>query len=239
MCGRYSLANVMEDELAEYFGIEDYELHWGSQRRRFNIPPTTKIPVIRKKDGGQLELVELRWGLIPFWQKEGDKSPVLNNARCETVATKPAFRNAFKKRRCLIPAGGFFEWQKLPDGKKQPFYIVHTSEPLLAFAGLWEEGEELSATIVTTSGNEDMTQIHDRMPVILKREDWKTWLNADSPIEAVAALLHPAPAGTLKSWPVSTAVNFVKNDDAALILPANPDEKIRAIRPSDGQTTLF
>jgi putative SOS response-associated peptidase YedK len=146
---------------------------------RYNIPPTVDIPVIRFADGKR-RLSMMRWGLLPPWTKDPKKSPLLNNARAETVAEKPSFRSAFKKRRCLIPASGFFEWKK--EGQlKQPFYFSRPDDKPLAFAGLWETWNDIeSCTIITTEANELMAPIHDRMPVVLGDNDYATWLDPEA-----------------------------------------------------------
>ena len=161
-------------------------------------------------------------GLVPYWSKDEKTSYKCINARAETVATTPAFRGPYKsKRRCLIPGCGFYEWQKHPAGK-QPYYITSADGSLLAFAGLWDiwkkpDGEALTTfTIITTDANELVSQLHNRMPVILDLEDYQKWLEADDPRE----LLKPCPVETLQCFPVSTRVNTPKNNALDLIAPA-------------------
>jgi putative SOS response-associated peptidase YedK len=170
----------------------------------------------------------LRWGLVPHWAKELSFGNRCINARAETVSTTPAFRDAFKSRRCIIPASGFYEWRR--DGKtKTPYAIVPADEPLFAFAGLWEnwrdksqEGAEWirTAAIITGEPNELLAPIHNRMPVILPREAWAKWIGEEAARkEELQALLRPFPAEQMRAYPISTRVNTPKNDDAELLEP--------------------
>lgn len=220
MCGRYTLIAEL-DELAEEFGLTD--VGGLSLPLRYNIAPTQDVPVIRLVDGAK-QLDSLRWGLIPAWAKDIEIGNKLINARSETAAEKPSFRSAFKKRRCLIPASGFYEWKK-EKGGKQPYYIHRDDEHVLAFAGLWESwaGNEDSGpletfTILTTDPNELMQTLHNRMPVILERDDYDKWLNSDeTDKDAAQALLDPFPDGLLATAPVNKRVNSPRNDDAACL----------------------
>jgi putative SOS response-associated peptidase YedK len=217
MCGRFVLSNPRA-ELVSHFGLDacaDFV-------PRYNIPPGTDILVIRHSPEGQLVAQPLRWGLVPHWAKDPASGARLNNARGETVAEKPSFRDAFKRRRCLIPASGFYEWQA--QGKlKQPYYISLKSGAPLALAGLWEswqgaDGNLLRSTcIITTGPNAVMAPIHDRMPVILAPEHWQQWLTA--PAEEIAGLVAPCAADILQAWPVSRRVSKTQEDDAGLIQP--------------------
>lgn len=219
MCGRYTLHTSIE-RLTEHFHLRKTP----EITPRFNIAPSQAIPAVRG-DSQNKELAMLRWGLIPGWAKE-EKTPYsLINARAETVATKPAFRSAFRYRRCLIPADGFYEW-KLVAGKKQPYYIRRRDGEVLAFAGLWEhwQGEERKAiescTIIVTGANELLQPIHDRMPVILEPVKYDTWLdpqNHDG--SAPAGLLMPYSAEKLEAYPVNRRVNSPTNDDSECIAP--------------------
>ena len=174
---------------------------------RYNIAPTQQVLAIRQR-GEVREAVELQWGLIPSWADDPKIGNRLINARADTVATKPAFRQAFKRRRCLILADGFYEWQKV--GKaKQPYLIHRPDDQPFAFAGLWErwKGNDLvieSCTIITTEANDTLQPLHDRMPVILDEQDHDRWLDSDADAEA---LLRPAPDELLETYPVSTQVN--------------------------------
>ena len=220
MCGRYALSRT--ELLEEYF---EFSSSGREIIPRFNIAPTTQIPVIRLREDGQRELIEMRWGLVPLWSRPGDKQPLLINARAETVSSKPAFREAFKSRRCIVPASGYYEWQKLPGGPKQPFYITRRDGLPIGFAGLWENAKEVHGTvaIVTTAASEETQQIRDRMPVILGKPDFARWL-ASEPLgkQEAGRLLASPPAGSLVAWAVSTRVNNVRHDDAGLINEMSP-----------------
>jgi putative SOS response-associated peptidase YedK len=165
---------------------------------RYNVAPTQTVPIVKTKDAGW-ESALVRWGLIPAWARDAKIGYRLINARADTVATKPSFRSAFKRRRCLVPADGFYEWQKAGKGK-QPFYIHRKDEEPFAFAGLWEawenpeDGKEIqSCSLVTTEANALMAPIHDRMPVILDSATCDRWLDADEPANDLLRLLKPFP----------------------------------------------
>lgn len=193
---------------------------------RYNIAPSQDVPVVRlKRDRSGRELAMVRWGLVPSWADDPKIGYRLINARAESVAKKPAFRDAFKKRRCLVPANGFYEWEKR-DGGKQPWLIRAKGGALLAFAGLWEiwrppDGEPLqSCTIVTCAPNALAGRFHNRMPVILDAADHERWLSGEP--EEASTLLGPCPDDRLEAWPVSPQVNSPKHDDANLITPLTP-----------------
>ncbi len=219
MCGRYSLTAPPEavGRLFELAGPMP------NLEPRYNIAPTQAAPVVGlKPDGETRGLAMLRWGLVPSWSDGPDSRLSMINARAETVRTKPAFRAAFKARRCLVPADGFYEWQAQGKGRpKQPHRIVRRDGAPFAFAGLWErwqpkDGEPiLSFTIIVTDANELLKPIHERMPVILEPGDHEAWLGA-APEEA-EALLRPLAADRLEAYPVSPRVNSPKNDDPACI----------------------
>ena len=190
----------------------------------WNIAPSQPAMVVRRHpETGERHLDLLTWGLVPHWTKELAKARKPINARAETVATSPMFREAFHRGRCIVPADAFYEWQAQEAGPKQPYAIARRDGELLAFAGLWEgwrgpAGEILRTfTIIVTAANEDLAPIHDRMPVILEQRDWPAWLGEQEadPTE----LLRPAEAGTVRIWPVSTRVNKPANNDAALLEP--------------------
>ncbi len=211
MCGRYTLRTPP----ATLTRLFDLAAAAPPLEPRFNIAPTQTAPVIRMN--GQRRLALCRWGLIPSWAADKAIGARLLNARSESVATKPAFRAAFKQRRCLVPADGFYEWQKT-GGKKQPFYFCPRGERPFAFAGLWEtwhkgDQEIVSFTILTTAANELVRPLHDRMPVILAPENFAVWL--DPHVQDAATLqpfLRPCPADSMTSYPVSTLVNSPRND---------------------------
>ncbi|MCX7173764.1 MAG: SOS response-associated peptidase [Proteobacteria bacterium] len=216
MCGRFAL-KAPPAELVTYFALDECE----DFKPRFNIPPTVKIPAIRQTPEGRRVLNLLRWGLVPFWAKDLSIGNKLNNARGETVAEKPSFRSAFKARRCLVPASGFYEW-KTENKIKQPYYISLKSGDPMAFAGIWEswtskESGEIVDTvcIVTTGPNEIMAPIHDRMPVILGPDHWQSWLTA--PVEEVKARVASYPAEEMQAWPVSRRVSRAGEEGAELI----------------------
>ncbi len=216
MCGRYTL-RVSPAELAELFGVIN-QFDWSP---RYNIAPTQTVAAVRLFESGDgRELALLKWGLIPFWANDAKIGSNLINARADTVATKPAFRAALKKRRCLIPVDGFYEWQVVPGQKtKQPYFISVRDVPAFAFAGLWEhwtnpEGNRVdSCTIITTDANELMQQVHNRMPVILDPADYERWLDRDQQDpKGVVDLLKQFPAKRMQLVPVSTLVNSPRNE---------------------------
>lgn len=207
MCGRFALSIPM-NELMDYFEVED-----GVEfATRYNIAPTQDVLVVRNNTENKREFALVRWGLIPSWQNEEDISSDWINARAETAAEKPLFKNAFKQRRCLIVADGFYEWQK---GKtKTPFYIYKKDGKPLAMAGLWEQWESKSGeaiescTILTSNANRLVKPIHHRMPAILQRPEFATWLNVENQnVEKLQHLLRPYEAENLASYAVSTFVN--------------------------------
>lgn len=207
MCGRYTLATPAK-VLTKRFHIPDTpDLPF-----RYNIAPTQTVPVVRSLDGAR-SLAQLRWGLIPSWAKDAKIAYRLINARADSVESKPSFRSAFRKRRCLILADGFYEWKK--DGKaKQPYFIHLKSKEPFAFAGLWEhwqpeEGEAVeSCTIVTTEANEFMKSLHERMPVILEPNDEELWINPDeADLAKLQKALKPYPDDALTAYAISDYVN--------------------------------
>jgi putative SOS response-associated peptidase YedK len=218
MCGRYSLRSPRK-RLAEHFGLkEEPEIS-----PRYNIAPTQLVPIIRRApESNDRQLGMVRWGLIPFWAKEAKIGNRLINARAESVAQKPAFRTAWKQRRCLVPADAFYEWKRLEKGK-QPYMVVLRDQGLFAFAGLWErweapDGEHIeSCTIITTDANALVRQIHDRMPVILKPDDYSVWLAPSTKPERLQSLLTPIEDDALLAVPVSSRVNSPKNEDPSVI----------------------
>lgn len=214
MCGRYRLT-AWQQRLVEHFDADPPEHYEAS----YNIAPSQAVPIIRRS-GTRRCFAAARWGLVPGWSRDrtfGGYSTI--NARAETVATKPAFRAAFRHRRCLIPADGYYEWQVLAGSKrKQPWCIALRDDEPFAFAGLWErwegaDGEGLeSCCIIVTVANETTRPIHDRMPVILDRADWDVWLDpATQPAERLQTLLRPYDDGPMLVWPVDTWVNNPRN----------------------------
>jgi len=219
LCGRFTLTTNL-GAIAARFGVSRFLEEVGP---RYNIAPTQTVIVVN--DDGNRHLTQMRWGLIPSWAKDQAIGNRMINARAETVATKPAFRVALRKRRCLIPADGFYEWT--PAGRrKQPVYIALKTREPFAFAGLWEiwispDGEEVqSCTIITTEANELLKPIHDRMPVILPKDAEAVWL--DPTVQEPAQLLPllvPYPSEDMEVYPVSAKVNSPANDGPECIEP--------------------
>ncbi len=221
MCGRFTnKAKPKEIEKEFSVKIKDKQLF----APRFNIAPTQNIPVILEASGERI-IDSLRWGLIPSWSKDDSFASKLINARAETLSEKASFKNAFKKQRCIIPASGFYEWQKASKGAKQPFYFYLKEKDVFGFAGLYENwldkdsGEQIETfTIITTEANEVLKPVHDRMPVILKAKDYDQWLDAkENDIDNLQKLLAPFPANKMDSYKVSKNVNSPSNDSADLI----------------------
>jgi putative SOS response-associated peptidase YedK len=219
MCGRYTLATNTQKLAESFSGFEvPAELP-----PRYNVAPTQPIAVVA--NNGQHKVEFFQWGLIPSWAKDPKIGNQLINARAETLGEKPSFKNAYKRRRCLVLADGFYEWKKEDDGAKTPMYIRLASGDPFAFAGLWEmwqtaENTILSCTIITTDPNDLMAQIHNRMPVILPPAAYEQWLDpAERRPDDLQGLLHPYPTELMTAYPVSKMVNSPKNDSPALIEP--------------------
>lgn len=226
MCGRVLLATPVA-ELQRLFGFPELP----NLSPRYNIAPTQDIATVRADATGR-HLALLRWGLVPHWADDVSIGSRMINARGETVAEKPAFRNALKHRRALIPIDGFYEWQAAPDGgkRKQPHVIRRRDRRPMALAALWETwkgpkgGPPLetpleTVTIVTTAANATLRPLHDRMPVIVEEEDWDAWLDPQTPAPAAEALIRPAPDELLDAVPVGPRVGNVRNDDPGCIAP--------------------
>ncbi|HLX08653.1 MAG TPA: SOS response-associated peptidase [Thermoanaerobaculia bacterium] len=223
MCGRYTLTSPGE-VVAEVFELVDVP----PVPPRYNLAPTQEAAVVRVvAPGAARALAMLRWGLIPAWAKDPAIGNRMINARAETAAEKPAFRDSFRRQRCLVAADGFYEWRKLDAKTKQPYLIRRQDRRPFAFAGLWAAWRGPAAdrpvetfTILTTSPNELMRPLHDRMPVILDRRDFTAWLDpAARDAAALQALLAPAPAGGWEAVPVSRAVNNPVHDEPDCIEP--------------------
>lgn len=245
MCGRYALISSPEliRRLLAYLDQPNFPL-------RYNIAPTQPVAIVRLAEG-QRRFALVRWGLLPSWVKDPRTFSLVINARAETLNDKPAFRNAMKRRRCLIPADGFYEWKAEGDRKRPCFVRMKDGGPF-AFAGLWEtwigpNGEEMdSAVIVTVPANSLLRPVHDRMPAILEPAEHVPWLDSDHVDQKTAAmLLKPAREGLLEFHEVSTAVNRTANDGPDLIAPfsAGPPEpspaRRRRAKPSRRQGSLF
>jgi len=219
MCGRYLIISSPE-AIQRFFQYPERP----NFPARYNVAPTQPIPIVRLAEGRR-QFVLVRWGLIPAWVKDPRDFSLLINARGQSVNDKPAFRYAMKRRRCLIPADGFYEW-KDESGRKRPYVVRPRDGSPIAFAGLWESwmgpnGEEMeTAAIITTEASRDVAHIHDRMPVIVPPDAFDFWLDPHVDAETATALIVPAPAGLLEAYEVSTAVNRVANDSPVLLDPA-------------------
>ena len=219
MCGRYTLSQP--GDLLKDLGVpEDEQVEI---LPNYNVAPTQEVPIVRADAKGGRHLAIVRWGLIPFWAKDEKIGNQMINARCETVAEKPAYKNAFKKRRCVLLADGFFEWQKQGSGK-QPFHFFLEGHQPFVFAGLWErwsKGPEPieSCTIITTGANDTVKDVHDRMPVILGPEARELWLDESvEDAELLGSILRPYP-GKMDRTPVSRAVNSPRNNGPEILRP--------------------
>lgn len=219
MCGRFTISVTM-DELFAYYSLHEPGVPF--HEPRFNIAPMQMVPAIIN-DGERNKIGELRWGLVPAWSKDDKGGFKMINARAETLTEKPSFRGLLTKKRCLIPADGFYEW-KAVGSAKQPYRIVLRERSIFSLAGLYEtwtspDGNKISTcTIITTEPNELMADIHDRMPVILSREDESTWLDrTNQDKDVLQSLLRPYDAAEMRAYLVSTAVGNVRNKSAELI----------------------
>ncbi|HKD87159.1 MAG TPA: SOS response-associated peptidase [Streptosporangiaceae bacterium] len=254
MCGRYASARKRIELLEEFSVQRDQDTE--PLKPDYNVAPTKAVYTVIDRaarpadeeaasaDGGdsrdastgapERALRVMRWGLVPFWAKDVKIGSRMINARAETVAEKPAFRRAFAKRRCLMPADGYYEWQQLPGAAKQPMYISRADGRPLAFAGLYELWRDpavnsddqdawlWTTTIITTSAPDEIGMIHDRMPMLIDPGSWADWLDpANNDVADLKALLTPAMVDDLTTWPVSTAVNSVRNNGPELIKPVS------------------
>lgn len=239
MCGRYTITSDATS-LARHFALPALA---GALRVRFNVAPSQRVPIIRLDGEARPELAEVVWGLLPAWVSDPLRGSRPINARAETVEAKPFFRQAWRRRRCLFPADGFYEWQRGPAGK-QPYWVRRRDGDPLAFAGLWERwtaetgGEAIeSCAIITTAANTLVRPIHPRMPVILSPADYARWLAPTSgpALAALATLLAPAPDDLLQAVAVGRHVNDPHHDEPACVeplLPAEPQAPLRAQRPT-------
>jgi putative SOS response-associated peptidase YedK len=228
MCGRYEL-HSHPAAIALSFGLA----HPPEVRQRYNIAPTTDVPVVRVGADGERELVRMRWGLVPRWAKDPSIGAKMINARGETIAERPSFRMAYRRHRCLLPADGFYEWMPLSAAgehpRKQPVHVGMKDGSLFGMGGLYErwrsaDGEILdSCTIITTAANDRLRPVHDRMPLIVPAPHYARWL--DPTVDDVADLIVAYPSDGVAYYPVSPRVNNVHHDDASLILhTAGPPE---------------
>ena len=236
MCGRYSITSPLQ-ALKDLFRFEEPGLDLSPN---YNVAPTRAVPIVRFS-GGRRALGFVRWGLVPSWAKQIGDKPLIN-ARAETISKKPSFRAAFRRRRCLFPADGFYEWQAQKAGPKQPFNIVAAHGGPFAMAGIWDDwmgadGSEMeSAAIVTTAANRTLKPIHHRMPVILSPDQFDFWLSPSTNMGDLYPLMGPAAEDMLRAYPISRRVNSTANDDPELWTEfAGPDETV----PPDPQGRLF
>ena len=221
MCGRFT-SKAKPKEIEKEFNVKVKEENLF--KPRYNIAPTQTIPVVLES-GGERIVEGFRWGLIPCWAKDESIGNKLINARAETLAEKPSFRDAFRSHRCIVPASGFYEWQKTGTGAKQPFYFYLKDKEVFGFAGLYEEwldketGEQIeTCTIITTEANEVLEPVHERMPAILKAEYYDQWLDAkEKDTDKLQRFLAPYPSAEMASYKVSKSVNIPDNDSPELI----------------------
>jgi putative SOS response-associated peptidase YedK len=244
MCGRYASSRKPED-LAEEFEIDRARVSETVAEPLppdYNVAPTKPVYAVLDRPEAPRQLRVVTWGLVPFWAKEPKIGNRMINARVETLAEKPAYRQAFAKRRCILPADGYYEWyttqQRGKSGKplKQPFFIRPTDGSSLAMAGLYEIWRDpdkreddptrflWTCTVITTRAEDELGQIHDRMPMIVERDKWAAWLDPESGTDTVRELLVPAAPGRLEAYPVSTSVNNVRNNGPELLEPLPADE---------------
>jgi putative SOS response-associated peptidase YedK len=250
MCGRYVIISSPE-AIRALFGYQEQP----NFPPRYNVAPTQPVPIVRLAEGRR-SFALVRWGLIPAWVKDPRTLTLLINARGESVIDKPAFRNAMRRRRCLFPADGFYEWRQ--EGRaRRPFFVRPKSGGPIAFAGLWEtwmgpNGEEMdTAAIVTTRANRALAAIHERMPVVVPPDAFDFWLDGSKvDAETASAIIAPAPEQLLETYEISPAVNHVANDSPELVMPFTPEPHKAVYYPAatgdrakgkekDGQGSLF
>jgi len=221
MCGRYALYGPVS-RLRECFDAEPEGFKF---EPRWNAAPMQWLPVVREEPGGKRVIQLMRWGLVPTWATDESIATRLINARSESLAEKPSFRAAFRRRRCIVPANGFYEW-KLVGNTKLPFYIHPVEDELFGLGGVWEhwtrpaDGVGIDTfTIITTNASTAIRAVHDRMPLILEPATYSAWLDGATPLEQAHDLMQPSPGLTLTLHPVSRAVSNVRNEGATLIQP--------------------
>jgi len=221
VCGRYSLATPDPADVRARFGLEESV----EVRQRYNVAPADDVLAVTTDRQGAPRGQQLRWGLVPSWAESPDAGAKMINARVETVRERPAFRHAFERYRCLIPADGFYEWRRTPGGPKQPFHITRRDGELFAFAGLWSiwyapDGSKLrSCTILTTAANAAIADLHDRMPIILAPEHESAWLDTGTPEAALSEMLAGLPPSDTSVQAVSQAVNDARYDGPECLAP--------------------
>lgn len=211
MCGRYSIAAANDTVLLERYNVSQIA---GPFEKRYNISPSQNVYAVLNEDPGVI--FQIKWGLVPFWAKDPEIGQRMINARAEGIAAKPSFRGPIRSRRCLIIADGFYEWKKEASGGKRPFRITMKDKSIFSFAGIWDiwgkEGSELyTCSIITTAANALVSQVHDRMPVILRREDEGKWLS-EKDLTAALGLLKPYDGNEMAGYEISTLVNSPANN---------------------------
>lgn len=226
MCGRFTSTTPSAD-LADYFGVD--EVVAPDLGARYNVAPTDEAYAIATSADGTRRLGTFRWGLIPFWSKDARGGAKMINARAEGLLDKPAFKRAFERKRCIVPADGFYEWERVDARTKQPWYITMADGSPMAFAGLWDswrpnrdsdEGKIRSCTVITGEPNDAVARLHDRMPVLLPADVWDAWLDPDNQdLGSLEGLLVPAASELVALRPVSRLVNTVTNDGPELLDP--------------------
>jgi putative SOS response-associated peptidase YedK len=228
MCGRF-VATATPSQLADYLRVD--EVRTEALDASWNVAPTDPVYAVAENREEKRLLGTYKWGLVPFWAKDAKGGPKMINARAETLATK--FKRTFERRRCLLPADGFYEWEKLEDGTKQPWFVQRADGAPMVFAGLWEiwkpegasdDDEPLrTCSIVTTAANDLLARIHDRMPLVLGPSAWDEWLDRSvTDVAQVSHLLRPADPRLFDMYEVSKAVNSVRNTSGELVEPINP-----------------
>ena len=227
MCGRYG-RRADKQRIAEWMETHNTSVFDDSYfAPSYNVAPQSLQPVVRlDSETGERELTIMRWGLIPFWSKDGKIDYSTINAKAETITTSPAYREPLKRRRCLVPADLFWEWRKIDAKTKQPYAIALLDGSLFAFAGLWDTWKDKATdqskdtyTVITTDPNELMGPLHNRMPVILHKRDYERWLAPAEPSHLPTDLLRPFPAEEMKAWVVGPAVGNVRNNTPELLIP--------------------
>jgi putative SOS response-associated peptidase YedK len=212
MCNRFTMA-YSEEELQQFLGLDEIDESLGFPR--YNVAPTQSIPVVRRSPVGAIELVGMKWGLVPAWAKAGSAAAGgFLNARWETVGEKPAFRDSANRRRCAIPADGYIEWSTEGRAKK-PHWFRLPARRIFLFAGLWEPGAPDTAAILTTAANDDTREFHDRMPVLIERKDLDDWLNESKGWDTFREACPTLPPGAVTNMPIHPRINSSKGEDKA------------------------
>ena len=229
MCGRYASARSVDD-ITGAFGISSNDVDDTLPDADWNIAPTKQVAAVVARDG-RPALTALRWGLVPSWAATPSDGATLFNARIETVVDKPAFRDAIRRRRCVLPADGWYEWARFDDGRRIPHFLSAADGDLVGLAGIWEEWRDAegrvlrSTAILTGAAPPDLAHVHDRAPMVLERSAWRHWLDPASSEGTVRSLLRPTPAGTIRLWPVADRVGDVRENDVRLTAPVAVDEQ--------------